>query len=168
MELGRRGLLGGLLAAPAVIAVERLMPLSFVQPWVNAPPHVLTLQEIADEAARCLESLVGGTRPSSRYSQLTYGQPLRQLGVDAVLDISVRTLNMHDFRKRILAPVVGNLAMGVKPNDKFGELESPFAAAQLFSAVGRGHSLPVRVIQGYDLERDQTVYRFDILLEGQT
>ena len=153
----RRGFLfglGALVAAPAIVKFENLMPIQVLETW--GPNGLLTIQMITREFAKLM-------------ALQTVGSPLfairgaKQSHVDMNFSTFERTLSLQQFSDRILKPAANSLARYVG-NDKISSasLELPQGVSEATNEVLPQAGIAVRGLTDYHIGTNSLLTRFDI------
>lgn len=156
----RRGFIKGLLglvAAPAVIRVADLMPISSAHLWQDIPQEqgsgLIWGKDILREAARLWYNHYKElAHDCNAVKELQAG--ITQSSIEFSYTDMELTLTFEEFSRRFLEPAIPYLP---PPSKAVGTLPLPEG---VYEAVSDG---PLRLITAYDINTNQTVTRIDLL-----
>jgi hypothetical protein len=173
MQPTRRGLLGGLvtlLAAPAIIKIEALMPISRYGLPTYGPNGFLTMPMITKEMAWVLAFMDTAAEETRAVTgQLSVESMMKQHEaldhshfVHTCLKSVDRLLSLEDYSERVLKPQAAMLKERLA-GGRIAEDHPPVPVYGVYEAAGATvRGVGVRGVTAYNVITDSLVTRFDV------
>lgn len=168
----RRGFLGFLLAAPAIVTAAHIMPVKmlssiseneFIPELFEPTSSLLTPSIIAREFARIVARNLTNKGTIVQRKGIFKPSLLQQKHVDFQFSSAERTLPLDQFCARIIEPAANVMAGAISYNAKAVRMYPLDLPSEIMEAAREQvNNVEVRLVSDYFIGTDSIIFRFDI------